>query len=197
MRQAFGGRDQNAFHLLRRKIGVGFEHTGDDGRNDRRGKRSSVDVFVIAVDDIFIAYLQRDDLPQSIDRLVKRGIELGNDTRGGGDDTGQVAVLCLIENFQKRGFLGGRRVGQDRRRNPDAGRNYFGLLKTIGRRPIRRAVLSALGAIDRIIIAQPADRDRRRRAGRRKNGVARRVASVSHRADDYQPAPQPEEVHVV
>src|SRR5690242_19280181 len=73
---AFSSFDEHSFDLLRRQIRICFEHVRDDRRYDWRGERRSIDVFVVLVDDVAFAQLDRNELSQKRNAQIDSFVDI-------------------------------------------------------------------------------------------------------------------------
>ena len=73
MRKALGGFDKDGLDLRRSQGRICFEHLSHERRDDGRGERCAVDVFVVLGDDVLASDLERDDLANAVNRAVESG----------------------------------------------------------------------------------------------------------------------------
>src|ERR1051325_10305571 len=155
----FGGGDKNSLDLLWRQLRVPFQHASDNRCDDRGCEGRAIDVFVMFVDDVAFAQLDRDQLSQKRQPQSRRLIDVFIDALVLFHQRRQFFIGSCIELRVQFRLFRGWRVWQDGRGYPNSRRNHFRLLQAIGCRPVRRAIHAASRAIERVLIVQPADGD--------------------------------------
>src|SRR3954468_13308757 len=128
--EAFGRVYEYALDLMRRQARVGFEHAGDRRGDDGRGERGAVNELVVLAYHVVLAKLDGDELAYEIDGERARVVEVAVNVLVLFDERAQLFVRGAVELRVKLRLGGRRRVRQNRRGNPYAGRDDFGLLQT-------------------------------------------------------------------
>jgi hypothetical protein len=100
------------------------------------------------------------------------------------NERAQLFVSGAVELGVEFGCGCGRRVRQDGRGNPYAGRDDFGLLEAVEGRAVGRAIEASARGVERVAVVEPADGDGRGRGGRGQHGMTGRVSGIADGADD-------------